>query len=103
MFGGIGLYYQERFFAIIVADTVYFKVSDAARGDYESRGMDRFRPFPDRPRRGPDRARLPDPDRPRMAYYEVPADVLEDPEECVAWARRAIAAASVSGDIGAPI
>lgn len=24
-----------------------------------------------------------------MSYYEVPADVLEDAEECVLWARRA--------------
>jgi DNA transformation protein len=96
MFGGIGLYYQDRFFAIITGDTVYFKVSDANRGDYVSRGMHPFRPYPDKPMRR-------DPDTPRgsMAYYEVPADVLEDPEECVTWARRSVAVASVSAKIRA--
>jgi len=88
MFGGVGLYYQGRFFAIIMGDTLYFKVSDANRGDYESRGMNRFRPYPDKPK-----ARYADKPRGTMAYFEVPADVLEDPEECVAWARRSIAAA----------
>ncbi len=78
MFGGIGLYYQDRFFAIITGDTVYFKVSDANRGDYVSRGMNPFRPYPDKTRGS-------------MSYYELPADVLEDPEECATWARRSIA------------
>jgi len=88
MFGGVGLYYQGRFFAIIMRDTLYFKVSDANRGDYESRGMNQFRPYPDKPT-----VRNADKPRGTMAYFEVPADVLEDPDECVAWARRSVAAA----------
>jgi TfoX/Sxy family transcriptional regulator of competence genes len=27
-----------------------------------------------------------------MSYYEVPADVIEDADECVQWAMRAVAA-----------
>jgi DNA transformation protein len=88
MFGGVGLYYQERFFAIIMRDTLYFKVNDANRRDYESRGMQVFRPYPDRPT-----ARSAGKPRGNMAYFEVPADVLEDPEECVVWAMRSVAAA----------
>ena len=81
MFGGIGLYQEERFFGIITsADTLYFKVNDANRGDYEARGMSAFCP--------PSNRRI------SMGYYEVPADTLEDSDECVAWARKSVAAAA---------
>lgn len=80
MFGGIGLYQDERFFGIITStDTLYFKVNDANRGDYEARGMSPFCP--------PSNRRI------SMSYYEVPADTLEDSDECVAWARKSVAAA----------
>ena len=81
MFGAVGLYHEERFFGIIAGDTLYFKVNDTNRGDYEMRGMDRFRPYPDKPQLS-------------MTYYEVPADILEDAEQCAAWARRSAAIAS---------
>jgi DNA transformation protein len=83
MFGGVGLYQDERFFAIIMGDTLYFKVNDANRGDYEARGMGRFRPYPNKPHLS-------------MTYYEVPADVLEDADECAAWARRSVAIAGTA-------
>jgi DNA transformation protein len=97
MFGGIGVYCQDRFFAIITADTVYFKVNDANRADYASRGMSQFCPYPDKPTLSRHQA-----PRVSMSYYEVPADVLEDPEECVTWARRSVAVASLSPKIRAP-
>ncbi len=80
MFGGVGLYQEGRFFAIIMGDTLYFKVNDANRSDYEARGMSQFRPYPGRPNIS-------------MAYYELPADVLEDAAECAVWARRSVAIA----------
>ena len=80
MFGAVGLYRGDIFFAIISDGTLYFKVDDTNRGEYESRHMPQFRPYRDRPEIS-------------MAYYEVPADVIEDPEECVAWALRSVAAA----------
>jgi DNA transformation protein len=83
MFGGVGLYHAERFFGLIAGDTLYFKVNDSNRGDYESLGMGRFRPFPDKPRWS-------------MTYYEVPADTLEDADECVIWARKSAAIAAVA-------
>jgi DNA transformation protein len=78
LFGGIGLYSNERIFGLIFRDTLYFKVNDSNRGDYEARGMSRFRPFADKPLLS-------------MTYYEVPADVLEDADECAAWARKSTA------------
>ena len=83
MFGGVGLYQDQRFFAIITRDTLYFKVNDDNRRDYEVRGMGRFRPYPNKPHLS-------------MSYYEVPADVLEDADECAAWARRSVAAAAAT-------
>ena len=77
MFGGVGLYHGGLFFGLLANDTLYFKVGDSNRADYESRGMGRFRPYRDRPELS-------------MTYYEVPADVLEDSEELTGWARRSV-------------
>ena len=82
MFGGFGLYSGSQFFALVFGDILYFKVGDATRADYESRGMRRFQPYKDKPLLS-------------MSYYEVPADVLEDADELVVWARRAVEAALV--------
>jgi DNA transformation protein and related proteins len=83
MFGAVGLYHEERFFALISRDTLYFKVNDSNRLHYEERGMERFRPFDDKPLWS-------------MTYYTVPADVLEDAEECVIWARKSAATAAIA-------
>jgi DNA transformation protein len=83
MFGGAGLYCEGIFFGLIAGDVLYFKVGDENRADYETRGMQPFRPYADQPGTS-------------MSYFEVPADVLEDREECAQWARRGLAAASVA-------
>jgi DNA transformation protein and related proteins len=83
MFGGVGLYHEERFFGLIAGDTLYLKVNDSNRSDYEARSMSRFRPFPDKPYWS-------------MTYYELPADALEDADECAAWARKSVAIAAVA-------
>jgi DNA transformation protein and related proteins len=76
MFGGVGLYLDGIFFALIDDDTLYFKADEASRKRFEAAGS---RPFcPDRSR--PEQA---------MGYWQVPAEVLEDPDELVAWAREA--------------
>jgi DNA transformation protein and related proteins len=88
MFGAVGLYSDRAFFGLISSDVLYFKVGDANRSDYEARDMSQFRPFRDRPRVS-------------MSYYEVPAEVLEDADECVLWARRSVAVAhSLAGRRG---
>jgi len=64
MFGGVGLYADGIFFALLADDVLYLKVDDANRHDYELAGMDAFRPYPDKSR--------------VMQYYEVPVEVMED-------------------------
>jgi DNA transformation protein and related proteins len=80
MFGGAGLYHEELFFGLITSDTLYFRVNDDNRPDYEALGMRRFQPYKDKPHLS-------------FNYYEVPADVLEDAEALVIWARRSLQAA----------
>jgi DNA transformation protein len=76
MFGGVGLYSGERFFAILAADELFFKVDDSNRGAYEAAGSESFRPVANR--------------LVSMAYFRVPLEVLEDPAELMTWARAAI-------------
>ncbi len=80
MFGGVGLYLDGLFFALIDDDSLYFKTNDANRPRYEKAGSRPFCPFSDRPNHV-------------MAYWEVPAEVLEDAEELRQWTREALAAA----------
>jgi DNA transformation protein and related proteins len=81
MFSGAGLYQDEVFFGLLFRDTLYFKVNDSNRPDYVARGMAQFRPYEDRPEVS-------------FHYYEVPAEVLEDRDELVVWARRSVEAAA---------
>jgi DNA transformation protein and related proteins len=80
MFGGVGLYANDVFFGIVAADTLYLKVDDTNRGQYEAEGMTAFQPYADR--------------RMTMPYYQVPARVLEDLDELTAWARASVRAAA---------
>jgi len=86
MFGGHGLYAGGRFFGILYRGVFHLKVDEHSRPDYEAAGMGPFRPFPDRPT--------------TMQYYEVPAGVLDDPEELAAWVAKAIASASAKSGAG---
>lgn len=79
MFGGVGLYAGEHFFALIADNTLYFKVDDTNRPAFESEGMQPFRP------QGAD--------GPVMGYYTVPAHVLEDVERLRIWVDAAVDAA----------
>ena len=38
MFGGVGLYRDDRFFGLIDDHVLYFKVDDSNRADYLARG-----------------------------------------------------------------
>jgi DNA transformation protein len=79
MFGGVGIYSAELFFALLDDDILYFKVDDITRPRFEANGMAPFRPYGE--------------DGEVMHYYEVPADVLEDPEGLRAWVEAALAVA----------
>ncbi|MET0498479.1 MAG: TfoX/Sxy family protein [Steroidobacteraceae bacterium] len=82
MFGGVGLYADETFFALVADDTLYFKVDDSNRADYLARKCEPFRPL----------AR--DPDAYSMSYFTVPPEIIEDGDELKLWARKAYAAAA---------
>jgi DNA transformation protein len=76
MFGGVGIYSGQLFFALISDDTLYFKVDASTRPDFEARGMGPFRPFGD--------------EGGTMKYYQLPEDLLEDPEALRPWAEKAV-------------
>ena len=81
MFGGVGIYAGERFFALISDDTLYFKAGAENREQFLQRDCKPFQPFADKPQYS-------------MSYYSIPVDVLEDAEELLRWARRSVAIAS---------
>jgi DNA transformation protein len=79
MFGGVGLYLDDVFCALIDSTgRVYLRVGDSNRGDFEAEGMQQFRP------KSTGSA---------MPYFEVPAAVLEDQDELRTWALKARSAA----------
>ena len=80
MFGGIGLYSDGLFFGLIDDDTLFFKTDDSNIAPYRERKMPRFMPFPDRPESV-------------LGYHQVPAEVIEDAEALVDWARKSVAVA----------
>jgi len=80
MFGGVGLYSGELFFGLVDDDTLFFKSDSTNSAEYIARKMPRFMPFPARPEAV-------------MAYYQVPADIIEDAEALIAWARKSVAVA----------
>src|SRR4030081_1431767 len=82
MFGGVGLYAGDLFFALLADDVMYLKADDSTRGALEAAGALRFPPYPDRPRGGGS-----------MQYYSGPAAILEDSDELTAWATRSVAVA----------
>lgn len=78
MFGGVGIYSGGLFFALLADDTLYLKVDGSNRPHFEARGMEPFRPY------GDERA---------MQYYELPAELLEDPDRLRPWVDAALAVA----------
>jgi DNA transformation protein len=80
MFGGAGLYFDGRMFGLIDDDTVYLRVDDETRPEFIARDMTPFHPL----RR--------DPNKVSLNYFQLPAEVLEDSELLVVWAKRAIRA-----------
>jgi DNA transformation protein len=76
MFGGVGVYSDGTFFAVIDNDTLFFKVDETLAVRYRERGMPPFAPIPGA--------------KPMMGYYQVPVDVLEDAVTAATWARDSI-------------
>lgn len=75
MFGGYGIYRGEIFFGILHQDRLYFKTNETSRVNYTAHGMQPFQPNAKQTLKN---------------YYEVPPEIVDDPEALVAWAREAI-------------
>ena len=87
MFGGFGLYLDDVIVGLIAWDRLFFRVDDRNRPDYQHAGS---APFTYEGRGG----------KPiEMPYWEVPADVLAEPERLCGWAAKA-RAASVAARAG---
>ena len=83
MFGAHGLYSGGRFFGILDEGRLFFKTDARSQADYTARGMGPFT--------YESKGKVM-----TMAYHEVPPDVLENREELVTWAHRAIQIAAGS-------
>lgn len=73
MFSGVGLYAGDCFFGIIWNDTLFLKTGEPIGNARRSKPFEPYRR----------RARAPN-------YYAVPPATLEDADELLAWARRAL-------------
>ncbi len=80
-FGGVGAFHGSTLFAMAMGQTLYPRVDDASRADYDDAGSKSFS------HRKKDRAVT------VATYHEAPAALFDDPEELLAWARRAVESA----------
>ena len=80
MFGGAGVYCDGLMFGLVADDTLYFRVDDGNRGAFEAEGLAPFTYD------GKGRTVV-------LPYWRVPERLFDEPEEMVAWARAALAAA----------
>lgn len=79
MFGGYGVYLDGLIIGLIAFDTFYLKVDDQNRPDFETAGSSPFR------------YDTKDGVHTITAYWEVPADVLDDSDALRAWALKSLA------------
>lgn len=81
MFGGVGVYFDGSFFAIIVDGTIYLKTSEGMRARFEA---ERSQPFSYQTKTG--RTQL-------TSYWRLPERLLDDVDELRDWARASVDAA----------
>ena len=77
MFGGAGLYRDGKMFGLVSSNVVYLKVDDTNRQKFLVKGASPFKPFSNRPR--------------ILSFYELPEEILENPDEFITWAKEALA------------
>jgi DNA transformation protein len=79
MFGGVGIYSNDLFFALIDDDALYLKTDAATQREFEALGMRPFRPNADHGE--------------VMGYHQLPPEILEDPDELPRWIDAALSVA----------
>ena len=83
MFGGAGIYSRGVMFGLIDDDTIYLKADNDTRKAFEERGCGPFvydgkgKPI-------------------QMSYWQMPAELIDDSEEALAWAKTALGVAKAS-------
>ena len=77
MFGGAGLYRDGKMFGLVADDVVYLKVDETNKEKYEAAGSAPFKPWDDK--------------RAVLSFWELPADVFENPIELIEWAQESLA------------
>lgn len=80
-FGGHAMKHQGRQFAMIMGNTLYFRVDDQTRPEFEKMGSNAFAYST--------KARVVQ----VRKYFSVPEELFENREMLLAWARKAITAA----------
>jgi DNA transformation protein len=75
MFGGHGIYHAGVMFALIADGTLYLKVDEDSRGDFEAAGLPPF-VYQARGRRV------------SLSYCRAPDEMLDEPEVAREWAER---------------
>ena len=78
MFGGAGVYCNGTMFGLIDDDALYLKVDDTNRPDFQAEGL---RPMVYDAKGKPI----------EMSYWRAPERLLDDPDEMLDWARKAVA------------
>lgn len=79
MFGGVGIYSDDLFFALIDDDALYLKTDADSQREFEALGMKPFRPNADHGE--------------VMGYHQLPEDILEDAEALRRWVDAALSVA----------
>lgn len=78
IFTGVGIYHRGVQFALLANDRLYFRVDDVSVQPYRDRGMPALQP----------EAALSS----TNGYYQVPSEVLGQPNELLYWMRAAVEA-----------
>lgn len=78
MFGGLSLYCNGLIFAIIADDALYFKVDEENRPNYVTIGSQPFSYIAKNNKRV------------ALSYFEVPLNILEDPEQLCLYAQKSV-------------
>lgn len=85
MFGGAGVYADAVMFALIDEDVLYIKTDEALKAELAAAGST---PFVYTPNHGARAGQPMD-----MGYWRMPEAALDEPDEAVMWARKALAVA----------
>lgn len=81
MFGGAGVFRDGVMFALIADDTIYLKADEDSQQAFMAEGLS---PFSYETKNGRNTI---------MSYWRAPDRLLDEPDELVEWASRALAAA----------